>query len=153
MYPHSMRCSLNLQLRSAHEKPQQPNRFDFPTDPGQTQTWLMKLWNLNFQFFLLFSTWYATDTSHSPGANPNSPLRKNSQQVLVRPRPHKLCERMMWWKTSKKGRGLGHFQATTNQVQSWLEHDSSLYFRFEDSKLVQRLSFLYFDSLLSLNLL
>ena len=32
--PHSMRCSLNLQLRSAHEKPQQPNRFDSPIDPG-----------------------------------------------------------------------------------------------------------------------
>ena len=28
-----MRCSLNLHLRSAHEKPQQPNRFDSPTDP------------------------------------------------------------------------------------------------------------------------
>ena len=28
-----MRCSLNLQLRSAHEKPQQPNRFDSPIDP------------------------------------------------------------------------------------------------------------------------
>ena len=27
-----MRCSLNLQLRSAHEKPQQPNRFDSPRD-------------------------------------------------------------------------------------------------------------------------
>ena len=26
--PLSMRCSLNLQLRSAHEKPQQPNQFD-----------------------------------------------------------------------------------------------------------------------------
>ena len=31
-HPLSMRCSLNLQLRSAHEKPQQPNRFDSPTD-------------------------------------------------------------------------------------------------------------------------
>ena len=30
--PLSMRCSLNLQLRSAHEKPQQPNRFDSLTD-------------------------------------------------------------------------------------------------------------------------
>ena len=29
--PLSMRCSLNLQLRSANEKPQQPNRFDSPT--------------------------------------------------------------------------------------------------------------------------
>ena len=29
-----MRCSLNLHLRSAHEKPQQPNWFDSPTDPG-----------------------------------------------------------------------------------------------------------------------
>ena len=29
-----MRCSLNLHLRSAHEKPQQPNRFDSPTDPS-----------------------------------------------------------------------------------------------------------------------
>ena len=29
----SMRCSLNLHLRSAHEKPQQPNWFDSPTDP------------------------------------------------------------------------------------------------------------------------
>ena len=28
-----MRCSINLQLWSAHEKPQQPNRFDSPTDP------------------------------------------------------------------------------------------------------------------------
>ena len=28
-HPLSMRCSLNLQLRSAHEKPQQPNRPDF----------------------------------------------------------------------------------------------------------------------------
>ena len=27
-----MRCSLNLHLRSAHEKPQQPNPFDSPTD-------------------------------------------------------------------------------------------------------------------------
>ena len=27
-HPLSMRCSLNLQLRSAHEKPQQPNRPD-----------------------------------------------------------------------------------------------------------------------------
>ena len=34
--PHSMRCSLNLQLRSAHEKPKQPNRFDSPTDPDAT---------------------------------------------------------------------------------------------------------------------
>ena len=33
-HPSSMRCSLNLHLRSAHEKPQQPNRFDSPTDPG-----------------------------------------------------------------------------------------------------------------------
>ena len=32
-YPPSMRCSLNLHLRSAHEKPQQQNRFDSPTDP------------------------------------------------------------------------------------------------------------------------
>ena len=32
-HPRSMRCSLNLHLRSAHEKPQQPNRFDSPTDP------------------------------------------------------------------------------------------------------------------------
>ena len=31
--PPLMRCSLNLHLRSAHEKPQQPNRFDSPTDP------------------------------------------------------------------------------------------------------------------------
>ena len=30
--PLSMRCSLNLQLRSAHEKPIQPNRFDSLTD-------------------------------------------------------------------------------------------------------------------------
>ena len=29
-----MRCSLNLQLRSVHEKTQQPNRFDSPTDSG-----------------------------------------------------------------------------------------------------------------------
>ena len=28
-----MRCSLNLHLRSAHEKPKQPNRFDSLTDP------------------------------------------------------------------------------------------------------------------------
>ena len=27
-----MRCSLNLHLRSAYEKPQQPNPFDSPTD-------------------------------------------------------------------------------------------------------------------------
>ena len=27
-----MRCSLNLQLRSAHEKPQQLNQFDSPID-------------------------------------------------------------------------------------------------------------------------
>ena len=41
-YPSSMRCSLNLHLRSAHEKPQQPNRFDSLTDPvfGYTQTTL-----------------------------------------------------------------------------------------------------------------
>ena len=32
-HPPSMRCSLNLHLRSAHEKPQQPNQFDSPTDP------------------------------------------------------------------------------------------------------------------------
>ena len=32
-----MRCSLNLHLRSAHEKPQQPNRFDSPTDPDITK--------------------------------------------------------------------------------------------------------------------
>ena len=32
-----MRCSLNLHLRSVHEKPQQPNRFDSPTDPGHGQ--------------------------------------------------------------------------------------------------------------------
>ena len=31
--PLSIRSSLNLQLRSAHVKPQQPNRFDSPTDP------------------------------------------------------------------------------------------------------------------------
>ena len=31
-HPLSMRCSLNLQLRSAHEKPQQPNRADSPID-------------------------------------------------------------------------------------------------------------------------
>ena len=30
-----MRCSLNLHLRSAHEKPQQPNRFDSLTDPAK----------------------------------------------------------------------------------------------------------------------
>ena len=30
-----MRCSLNLHLRSAHEKPQQPNRFDSLIDPGK----------------------------------------------------------------------------------------------------------------------
>ena len=29
-----MKCSLNLHLRSAHEKPHQPNRFDSPTDPA-----------------------------------------------------------------------------------------------------------------------
>ena len=29
-----MGCSLNLHLRSAHEKPQQPNQSDSPTDPG-----------------------------------------------------------------------------------------------------------------------
>ena len=34
--PHSMRCSLNLQLRSAHEKPQQPNRIDSSTDTANT---------------------------------------------------------------------------------------------------------------------
>ena len=34
--PPSMRCSLNLHLRSAHEKPQQPNRFDSPTDPRKS---------------------------------------------------------------------------------------------------------------------
>ena len=28
-----MRRSLNLHLRTAHEKPQQTNRFDSPTDP------------------------------------------------------------------------------------------------------------------------
>ena len=33
-----MRYSLNLHLRSAHEKPQQPNRFDSPTDPRQNGT-------------------------------------------------------------------------------------------------------------------
>ena len=30
-----MRYSLDLHLRSAHGKPQQPNRFDSPTDPGR----------------------------------------------------------------------------------------------------------------------
>ena len=30
-----MRCSLNLHLRYAHEKPQQPNQFDSPTDPDE----------------------------------------------------------------------------------------------------------------------
>ena len=33
-HPTSMRCSLNLHLRSANEKPKQPNRFDSPTDPA-----------------------------------------------------------------------------------------------------------------------
>ena len=32
-----MRCSLNLKLRSAHEKPQQSNRFDSPTDSENTK--------------------------------------------------------------------------------------------------------------------
>ena len=32
-----MRCNLNLHLRSAHEKPQQLNRFDSPTDPGKKE--------------------------------------------------------------------------------------------------------------------
>ena len=32
-HPPSMRCSLNIHLKSAHEKPQQPNRFDSPIDP------------------------------------------------------------------------------------------------------------------------
>ena len=36
-HPTSMRCSLNLHLRSAPEKPQQPNRFDSPTDPAWHQ--------------------------------------------------------------------------------------------------------------------
>ena len=39
-----MRCSLNLHLRSANEKPQHPNRFDSPTDPAAINilkpTWL-----------------------------------------------------------------------------------------------------------------
>ena len=35
-HPLSMRCSLNLQLRSAHEKPQQPNRADSPIDATLT---------------------------------------------------------------------------------------------------------------------
>ena len=34
-HPLSMRCSLNLQLRSAHERPQQPNRPDSPIDANQ----------------------------------------------------------------------------------------------------------------------
>ena len=34
-HPTSMRCSLNLHLRSANEKPQQPNQLDSPTDPAQ----------------------------------------------------------------------------------------------------------------------
>ena len=38
-HPLSMRCSLNLQLRSAHEKPQQPNRPDSPIDAMVTLTW------------------------------------------------------------------------------------------------------------------
>ena len=37
-HPLSMRCSLNLQLRSAHEKPQQPNRPDSPIDTRLTWT-------------------------------------------------------------------------------------------------------------------
>ena len=40
-----MRCSLNLHLRSAHEKPQQPDQFDSPTDPAQywRQKWPIKV--------------------------------------------------------------------------------------------------------------
>ena len=33
-----MSFSLNLHLRSAHEKPEQPNQFDSPTDPGKGVT-------------------------------------------------------------------------------------------------------------------
>ena len=52
--PLSMGPSLNLQLRSAHKKPQQPNWFDSPTDPGYNS--LLKFTCLNMKFYNCYHT-------------------------------------------------------------------------------------------------